>query len=440
MLKDSEIYFRKGLTELLYLDPNLGALARGMGMPVIDNSIETASLKWDAKDNKIVFVFNEEFLENASEEMIASIILHETEHLIFDHIPERLGKSFDNKEILHMAQECINNDIINNIYQLPLPDSAITGLDLIKKDCSSFSTKQVYDLIMQQIPPGEQPQPGLGGNKGGKPQESNKGYPGEGNKGGCGGIQIDSKDSLDVDDYLKDLISSTASQQNMTYDEFMDDIYNTKNGGYSPTGTPVSGNNSNSSARMNWNYLLAKINPKVLKVGRKRKIKYDWTKQNRRLISSYPKSIIPKTKTHDPNPNHKGDSIPVFVIALDLSGSIPTGLVGMLQGLLEDIPEKLIKVYPCTWGTSLVPYEPGGKVAYGSTYIENVVRYVKQIQDETGTEPYVLVITDGVFRRDYERPGKDWFFMAIDNRSYKEECAYHAKDKDHLYHVKDFVQ
>ena len=466
MLNNFERSFKSGLLELLYLDPNLGAIARGLGMPVVDNSISTASLKWDKQTKKIVFAVNEEFAENADEEMLASVILHETEHLIFDHISERIENNFPNKEILHMAQECINNDIIETIYQLPLPEDAITGQQLLHKDCTSLSTKQVYDLIVDQMPPEEGEQDGESegqkGQKGQKGQGGGHGQPGDndddddddegdgdsgdGNsqdenqqkKGGCGGIQVDDEDMFDVEDYLKDVVAKAAKDQNKTYDEMMDEINNTKSGGYSPTGGKIGGPKIPSPTRMNWNQLLAKINPKVLEAGKKTKVKYDWTTQNRRLISVYPKAIVPKVKTKDPKNSDKGDSLPVLVIALDLSGSIPRSLVKMLQGLLEDIPEKLIKAYPCTWGTYLYPYVPGGPLGDGGTDIDNVVNYVKKIQEETKTNPYVLVITDGEFHIGYERPGKDWYFMAVDNNSYNGWCKDHAKDENHLYHVKDF--
>jgi predicted metal-dependent peptidase len=464
MLNSLERAFKDGLLELLYLDPNLGAIARGLGMPVVDNSISTAALKWDKREKKVIFAVNEEFVEEANEEMLASVILHETEHLIFDHVLERIEDTFPNKKILHMAQECINNDIIETIYQLPLPDDAITGQQLLHKDCTSLSTKQVYDLIMSQVPPqdgdGEgdpngkgKPQQGQGQSGGGQgssdPSDEEGDGEGSGNesedkddqqqeKGGCGGIQIDDEDVFDVEDYLKDLVNKTAQDLNMTPDELMDEINNTKSGGYSPTGTHIGEHRAPDPTRMNWNQLLAKINPKVLEAGKKTKVKYDWTKQNRRMVSVYPKAIIPKVKTKEPKAGDRGDSIPVLVIALDLSGSIPRTLVKMLQGLLEDIPEKLIKAYPCTWGSDLYPYVPGGPLGGGGTEIRLVSKYVEQLQKETNTNPYVLVITDGEFDTAFQRPGKDWYFMAVDTRSYNGYCKQHAKDDDHLYHVKDF--
>ena len=456
MLNNFEHAFREGLLELLYVDPNLGAIARRLGMPVVDNSISQASLKWDKQQKKIVFAVNEEFVENTDEDMLAGIILHETEHLIFDHISERIENNFPNKKVLHMAQECINNDIIDKIYQLPLPDDAITGKELLNIDCTALSTKQVYDLIMSKVPPQDE-----GGNAPGQ-SERQKGQSGsqgsgsgnEGNgddeddeddkdnsqkeKSGCGGIQVDEDDILDVEDYLKDVIGKAAADQSKTYDEMMDEINNTKRGEYSPTGSMIDGQKNVTSTRMNWNRLLAKINPKVLESGKKTKIKYDWTKQNRKLISVYPKAIVPKVKTKDPKANDKGEGLPVLVIALDLSGSISRDLVAMLQGLLNDIPEKLITAYPCTWGTYLHPYVPGGPLGSGGTNIMGVVSYVQKIQEETKTNPYVLVITDGQFPLDFPRPGKDWYFMAVDDISYRRECVDHAKDRDHLYHVKDF--
>jgi len=461
MLNSFERSFKDGLLELLYLDPNLGAIARGLGMPVVDNSVSTASLQWDKREKRIIFAVNEDFVENSDEEMIASVILHETEHLIFDHVLERIEDAFPDKKILHMAQECINNDIIDTIYQLPLPDDAITGQELLHKDCTSMSTKQVYDLIVDQMPPqegeGEGDPNGPKGQKGQKGQSGGKGQPGDGEpedgdgegdesedqdeqeqpKGGCGGIQIDDEDVFDVEDYLKDLVNKTAKEQGMTAKEFMDEIDNTKSGGYSPTGGKIGEKRAPSPARMNWNQLLAKINPKVLEAGKKTKVKYDWTKQNRRMISVYPRAIIPKVKTKDPKASDKGDSLPVLVVALDLSGSINRNLVTMLQGLLEDIPEKLIKAYPCTWASYLFPYEPGATLASGGTTIELVSEYVKKIQEETHTNPYVLVITDGEFHTSFPRPGKDWYFMAVDNNSLS-YCREHAKDDDHLYNVKDF--
>lgn len=465
MLNSFERSFKNGLLELMYLDPNLGAIARGLGMPVVDNSIPNASLKWDKQAKKIVFAVNEEFALSTDEEMLASVILHETEHLIFDHIPERIGGDFPDKKILHMAQECINNDIIETIYQLPLPDDAITGRELLGRDCTSLSTKQVYDYIVEQMPPqegggegqsenqksqkGQQGQGGGQGQPGDDSDDDDNESDGNGNndqnqdqdnqqeKGGCGGIQIDDEDIMDVEDYLKGVMENAAKDQGKSYQDMMDELNNTKSGGYSPTGSKL-GQKSVSPARMNWNHLLAKINPKVLEAGKKKKVKYDWTKQNRRLISIYPKAIVPKTQTKDPKASEKGDSLPVLVIALDLSGSIPQSLVKTLQGLLEDIPEKLIKAYPCTWGTYLVPYEPGGGVAGGGTEIQNVVDYVNIIKNDTKTDPYVLVITDGEFPADFARPGKDWYFMAVNDVSYNGWCKNHAKDEQHLYHVKDF--
>jgi predicted metal-dependent peptidase len=464
MLNSFEKSFKDGLVELLYLDPNLGAIARGLGKPVVDNSVPTASLKWDKREKKVVFAVNEDFIENSDEEMVASIILHETEHLIFDHIAERIENNFPNKKVLHMAQECINNDIIDKIYQLPLPDSAITGHDVVRRDCTALSTKQVYDLILSKLPPEDgggdgnsESQKGVNGpkrQKGNSPQagsNNNDGENGEDDNGddipededqqqnsGCGGIQIDSEDIVDVEDYVKRLVEDTATEIGMTADELMNEFNNTKNGGFSPTGNKIGMNSVITPTKINWKYLLSRINPKVLEAGKEKKIKYDWTKQNRRLISIYPRAIVPKVKNISPDASDKGDSIPVLVIALDLSGSIPKNLVDMLRGMLEDIPEDLIKAYPCTWGTYLYPYVPGGPLGNGGTEINNVVEYVKKIQEETRTDPYVLVITDGEFYSHYERPGKDWYFMAINDRSFNYTCVQHAQDKDHLYHIKDF--
>lgn len=257
----------------------------------------------------------------------------------------------------------------------------------------------------------------------------------------CGGIVIPDGYDKEAVQAMVDLIKSAAKSIGMSDDEMLDEIHGVTDGGFSTGGAFSDQLATLSKERMNWRTLLGRINPKVLEAGKKRRRqRSDWTRSNRRLISSYPKVILPVRVPVVPKPDPKGDSLPVFVVALDLSGSIPRHLVDTLQGLLDEIPEDLIQAYPATWGTNLIPYVKGERVASGNTNFEYVIEYVKKIKKETGTEPYVLVITDGAFRKmDTSKDGKEWFWMAVDNPSVNMIKQQNHGPHQNIYLVDDFM-
>lgn len=254
----------------------------------------------------------------------------------------------------------------------------------------------------------------------------------------CGGFQMNNASMDEIANAFGRIISDAAHENGQTIDDFLEDAY--AGGGFSISGAAGYTDAVISDARMNWKMLLAEINPKVLEAGKKnRKIRNNWARYDRRLAGSYPDVIIPKVDHLKPKNNDKGDTLPVFIIALDLSGSIPRTLVKTLQGFLDDIPEKLIKAYACTWSSSLVPYDESKKVVYsGGTNIQKVVDYVNKIKMETKTDPYVLVITDGQYSHNHRKPGKKWFYMGVTQRDVPYIKRTHNVGDDVVYYVGDF--
>lgn len=497
MMTTDQAKFREGLEELLFVNPTFGSIARSMGTPVWDPAQPTAYVTYDSDQNRIVFAFNPDFIHTLSVEETAAVIAHETHHVVLEHLPEMLSGKFPNADALRKAHECIINDTIETVFQLPLPDGVMKGPDLCGQDCSPLSTQAAYDIFNKQEDQDSsgQDQAGEGGKgdstgdagQGSSGQDSSdqgasdgtgSGDSGEGQDqagegsgagdeasegagegagaegkapvpgGGCSGVVVPEGMETAAAKALGDLLNKAAEDMGVTLPELEEAVSNSSGGGYSPTGASYAEQTQITRERMNWKLLLAKINPKVMEAGKRTRTRNNWTTYNRRMGSVYPKVILPKVEKIKPKDSEKGDSLPVLVIALDLSGSIPRTLVKTLQGLLNEIPTDLIRAYPCTWGTSLYPYVEGGKVAGGGTDINLVVNYVDKVKKETGTDPYVLVITDGEFTNSHRRPGKEWIWMSVDRASLptfkrKSGSGYwgyggHAKPDEEVFLVDDF--
>lgn len=270
------------------------------------------------------------------------------------------------------------------------------------------------------------------------------GQPGTGGSFACGGVRVSDEYADAFAGAIEDLIEDAANDKKEAVDEFKDKLMDSRDsgGGFSPNGAGGIQYLDSTAEKMNWKHLLGKINPKVLEAGRRRrKVRNNWTTPNRRLRSVYPKVILPVSETVKPKKDDKGDTLPVFIVALDLSGSIPRHLVNTLKSMIEDIPSDLIKAYPCTWSSQLVPFDPkvGAACRTGGTEIRLVSEYARQVKKETGTDPYVLVITDGEFWTNFEQVGKDWFFMAVQDQDVP-WCKKHAKTPEHVYKLSDFKE
>lgn len=414
--------YRAGLYELLWQQPLLGKLARALGEPIFSVSNSTAWVTYDCYRRDITFAFNPNFIINLTDEEVAAVIAHEMHHVILHHLEElRDKKLFPDKNILVKAQECVINDTLENIYALSLPQDALRGPETVGFDCSPYSSKQVYDMLK-------------------KNQESQEELEAP---SGCSGIVIEDKAIYDFQKSFERIVQKVADDTNQTPEEVLE--------GVTPGGTSFSFGDVSKSAmrsdmsteRVNWQELLAKVNPKVLDSGiKKENRKTNWTKNNRRMGSVYPNVILPVTEPQKPKGDDKGESLPTFIIALDLSYSIPRELVKDLQNLLEDIPSNLIRAFPCTWSDDLVVYDENKEVckSYG-TNIRLVVDYAKQIKQETSVYPYVLVITDGHFFDHLpnlisQELIKKWFIMAIETKDF-DKCADQVGDEN-TYFLKDF--
>lgn len=205
--------------------------------------------------------------------------------------------------------------------------------------------------------------------------------------------------------------------------------------------------NSLSNMSMNWVNLLAAINPKIKSAGRP-KSRDSWHAPRRRMLHSYPSVILPTTRRLDDGNKKKGDSIPTFILALDMSVSIPEKFLGDLAALASSLPENLIKGFPITWSDNFRifnPERPHEIVPRSGTRIDSVMRYAEKVKLEEGVAPYVLVITDGQFSMpsyaDAEEMKSKWFWMALqtaDKREIQKRIGNYVGPKN-LFDLKDFI-
>lgn len=203
---------------------------------------------------------------------------------------------------------------------------------------------------------------------------------------------------------------------------------------------------------LKWADLLARINPKIKSTGRPRQ-KESWHAPRRKMIGSYPEVILPTYRRKE-DPEHKGDSVPMVILALDMSYSIPEYLIQKLASLADSIPSDIIKPHPVTWSNSVLFFDTTARriVRRSGTNIDNVYDYADKIEKETKTKPYVLVITDGdcrfggsdyslPSRMDRKRVAERWFWMATEPsklKLIKRNFGEYSPDKN-IYSIADFM-
>lgn len=275
----------------------------------------------------------------------------------------------------------------------------------------------------------------------------------------CGGITVvgDDVTSKDIKDLISKAINEAISQVGVddvpadvveAIEALSEDDEMSINGIGWSIGAPrnaFSNLKQLGDANLKWVDLLAKINPKVKNSG-KAKVKDSWHAPRARMSHMYPDILLPNTKRKE-EPRGKGDSVPTFILALDMSGSIPTHLLKDLANLATSIPEKLIKAFPITWSDSyrvFDPERPNQIVSRGGTNLNSIWRYAETIAAKTGKDPYVLVITDGQFGIPGNMTEKvlreKWYWMGIQPRDMSKLKQHGTKvPHDRIFNLADYL-
>lgn len=281
----------------------------------------------------------------------------------------------------------------------------------------------------------------------------------------CGGVNVSEEDLQAFKDAVSDAINSAMS--GVSPDEVPSNVTDTIEAIAHEEGMSINSSGwsvgpvdkstefltqSHSGLDLKWEDLLARINPKIKSTGRPRQ-KESWHAPRRKMIGSYPEVILP-THRRKEDPENKGDSVPMVILALDMSYSIPDYLIKKLASLADSIPSDIIKPHPVTWSNSVMFFDTSTRriVKRSGTNIDNVYDYADKIEKDTKTKPYVLVITDGDCNfggHDYSLPGRmdrkrvadRWFWMATEPKyvgMIRKNFGSYSPDKN-IYSIADFM-
>lgn len=510
--------YKRGMEALFAYAPLFAPFAQALGTPKPD-STHRAAVAFDKNTKRITFVMDPEYIATLTDEEIGAVIAHETYHVVLQHLLDLDNrKMYPDVTSLVDAQECIINDGLEDNLGLALPENCRYGTELYNQSFAWFSTKQGYDFIRDfkkkqeeddqnqqsdeesdsdgqasgggagadsgsgsNSPENQDEEQSDGQSSGGDQNSDSKSEDdsenttedGSGTESGddsdddhaghgfCGGIQVDEEDLGDFVKAAKKMIQGTLDQMDQPLptdlSDALTDFDQPSFGIGNSTDSVFAGQTDNMN--MNWRELLAKIDPRVKSRGRLR-ARDTWARPRRRMMDSYPNVILPSKRVQDPNPNKRGSDLPVFLIALDLSGSIPESLTTKLVSLVEQVPAEFIVPHPVTWSDSVLPWDAETRriVLKSGTNIDEVYNYAEGLAKENGKPPYVLVITDGDcgFGRsdlyfsnpprvnvDLEVLNSKWFWMGISpgdtgRITYNFVNKGHA-NANHVFDLKDFT-
>lgn len=488
--------YSRGMKMLSLHSRAFATLAAGIGYPIANPNISTAQVSVDIESKKIAFEVNPDFIHKLKDSEVAAVIAHETYHVLLNHLGDLADtKNYPKTGALIKAQECIINDGLPGNVGFTTPKGTLRGEELYNQDFSYFSTREGYDFIVafEEENAENKDSPEKSEQQGQTDSTQNNGAPEDseqqcensasGNSSGsdeeqpeeehgmCSGPAIKGGDDLSeeelekqVKEILKDGLNKAVEEMSSAGEipepelsnileelEETLDINPSKNGNVgSPNKNAFSTLPSSSGMNLNWVNLLAKINPKIKSSGRS-KSSESWVSPNRRMISSYPRVILPSSPPQpDPN-NKKGTSVPSLIVALDMSVSIPETLCITLANLATSIPEKLIKAFPITWSDTWKEFDPANPrviVRRNGTNIHSVYQYAETVKKETGIEPYVLVLTDGGFTLPHTSSmptdilARKWFWMALqapDQKKLKSVLKSVPNVKDKIFYLEDFI-
>jgi hypothetical protein len=304
---------------------------------------------------------------------------------------------------------------------------------------------------------------GSGSSEGDPEDGDSEGDPSDGHM--CGGIRVREEDLQDFKDAVSKAINSAMSgvdpsEVPSNVSDAIEQISHEEGMNINSSGWSIgSVDNStdflsqpNANLDLKWADLLARINPKIKSAGRPKQ-RESWHAPRRKMIGSYPEIILPTYRRKD-DPENKGDSVPMFILALDMSYSIPEYLIKKLASLADSIPSDIIKPHPITWSSDILFFDTDTRriVKRSGTNIDKVYEYADKIEKETKTKPYVLVITDGDCqfgghdvtlpgRMDRKRVEERWFWMATEPQKIhliRRNFGSYTRDEN-IYSIADFM-
>lgn len=507
--------YLRGLDSIYDYAPYFYRIMRFIGIPSANSEIPTAQVSYDPHSKNILFEINPALIEDMTDEEIGFVVSHEAYHVILKHLFEIQDRQeYPDQESLIMAQEAIINDTVQGTLGLDAPDMELVFGENFGADFSGFSTREGYDWITQNLENDKNGDSGedsdsknnsdsssndsknndsgdknsdtdssssssnngsnddSAANESGSDSDSesndenNESETGQPRHGSCGGVVVPEGFGQDFIDTIADSMKNAVDEINKngeTIPSYIIDAFDelAEDSGVDVTKSYGIGNNDRSmfvgqtdDMNLDWKMLISEFNPKILTSGGT-KYRDSWASVNRRMTSVYPKVILPN-RIRKNNSGDNGDSVPTFILALDMSYSIPERLINGLANLADTIPDKFVKVMPVTWSDYVVEFDTKVKniVRRSGTNIDGVWDYSQRVKKKIGKEPYVFVITDGecsfndyYYSRNRESAVNDsavqnnWYWGAIDSSSVStiKSRMRRQVDPNKVYRVDEFL-
>lgn len=377
-LNDNYAYF---LTNVL----NIGSPEWSSEIPTACVAMSKDEKKGAEAANKFRFLFNPEFALSLTTEELSFVIAHETLHILLFHLT--LSHNFDNKQMFNIAADAMINDYLTGAG-FDQVEGTVTGEATVGFNCANTTVTEIYNLIEND--PELQEKLGLG--EDGEPQF----------------FEIDSHEWIHNPDMIREFVKAMAGG-GFTPDKLPDDLEEILNEAINEyEKTKMAGNGTGKEEFMKeqqvslkWIELLEKVNPDIFhKPGAGPRPVSTFRVPRRKLMSMYPKIILPSSYTPDEGVmTRKSDKKPAIVLALDTSGSIGTDTSNKFVNLARSIPRDKVEVFACTFTSQYMPLDlddprwVGGGTCF--TAIESFIRD-NVLSENDGKYPQaVIVITDG---------------------------------------------
>ena len=410
--------FKKAIDDLYDSACNLATEVTKLGYPKLSKRVPTAGVSWDKQRKQICFEFNEEFAKKLSDEEFSFVVAHEAMHMAICHvflITEQVGKIRRNSKLSdqdkiiqsnifmmksNIAADCVVNDSLVNIYKLKpqLEDIAVYGKKTVGFDCDNLSMMEVYRMLPEvkfhvfDVHDWES------------------------------FMDKDGKINKDFADKIKSFIernlnnSALSDEENQRIQDAAEAFQNSQQAGSTPLGCrrPVVKVGRNF---VNWSRL-------VLEIIDAKKQEDHWSRPNRRLISIYPKVILPLFEPQE---------IETVFVAIDASGSIDPDQLSLFVDVVRNSPKRF-KIEAVTFDTQCYPLnimeeDPQGG---GGTAFQCIQDYITKTYKKSPR--CIVVLTDGHGSFiNAEFPDR-WCWLLTDQSS-----DVYCKNMKH-YLLKDFIK
>lgn len=350
------------------------SVIRHSGLMYFSDDVETAAVIVNGK--RTYFVFNKKFFKSLRLIELAAILLHESFHVIFEHIKRSKSykKKYD-KRLFYYSCEAVINDIIAKYFcDMKLPCDPILGVDLVGEPVHDKTADQVYAMLVEQLLKKRKNKGELGG------------IPG-------GGLNFDDFETVDdhitwEDDFIiedesngelihsdwnedSDKVAETAQQKSRT------DTY-----GKSPSSTVVS---------------VAYVKPPrsvaqflIQTIKSSRKYQTCWTEVNKKTIAVYPAVVLPTY------PTKNADLTLLF--ALDASGSISQKQMEQFLSVARNpLPNTSVRIITFDTKAYEITNEPDKMIGRGRTDVHCIQEFIDDNYKNEKDLDEIFVLTDGYF-------------------------------------------